>query len=346
MRRALILLLPIFLLSPAPLPSQTRLQIGLETDSNIRETPSAALAARSMRLFVQTRKPGRGGWRSLSFQQVSALQIYWNHPEENKLVSELRFGSGGMLGPFRLDASAWGRLKLWLNDVFDYGTGGLRLDLAAPLRPGLSLTAELHLATLDYADLDGFDSRDLGFGTGLVLKNGRQRFGATLRWQRIRFDRAAVSADFSQDPIYVFLAEQQTDRLATAEIYANHTGRILARISYELQRNDSNSFGFSYWRHRVQLLLGTRLWNRMMLRLLAAGQIKRYRDALPPGAPTLPRDLDTEREQSNFLVLDLSRPLTATVNAVLRLAWYNNETPLRSRFYQKRLATLALETRF
>ena len=346
MRSLLLALLAVWFLLPPDLFSQTRLQIGLETDSNIRETPSAALAARSLRLLVQTRKPGRNTWRSVSFQQASALQIYWDHPEENKLVSELRVGNGGTLGPLRLNASAWGRLKLWLNDIFDYGTGGLRVDISAPLRRRLSLTTELHVSTLDYAELDGFDSRDLGFGAGVVVTHGRRRFGATLRWQHIRFERSAVAADFAQDPIYVFLPQQQTDRLATAEIYANNNGRILARLSYELQQNDSNSYGFSYWRHRVQLLLGTRLWDQVMLRLLAAGQFKRYVDTLPPGAPTLPRDLDTEREQSNFIVADLSRPLTATMNLVLRLAWYNNETPLRSRFYRKRLATLAVEARF
>lgn len=346
MKRTALLLLIFSILHPPGLQPQTRLQIGLERDSNIRETPAAALSAPSLRLLAQTQKSGRNTWRSISFQNVSALQLYWDHPEENKLVTELRIGDSGSLGSVQARIDAWGRLKLWLNDVFDYGTGGLRLRVSLPLLRQVQATASAHYAALDYANLNGFDSGDLGLDAGLLLRRRSHRFGVTLRWQRIRFDRNAVAADFSEEPVYRFLSSRQIDRLATVELFASRSGRLLGRLSYELQRNDSNSFGFSYWRHRIQLLLGTRIGGEVMLRLLAAGQIKSYLERLPEDIPALPRDLDTEREQSNFVVADLSRPLTADMNAVLRLAWYSNETPLRSRFYRKSLVTLALETRF
>jgi len=346
MSRSLSLVLPILLLLTSDLKPQSRLQFSLENDSNIRETPSAALAARSLRILVQSHKPGRNAWSSISFQQVSALQVYWNHPEENKLVSELRLGNGGMIGRLRIRTSAWGRLKLWLNDIFDYGSGGLRVDASLPLTSRLAATAEVHLGALDYAQLDGFDSRDFGAGAGLAIRKQRRSFGLDLSWQTIRFDRSAVVAQFTPDPVYRFLAQRQTDRVLSAALSVSQTQGVLARLSYEFQRDDSNSFGFSYWRHRLQLLLGARLRQHITLRLLAAAQIKHYLETLPAGVPSLPRDLDTEREQSNFVVVDLSRPITPTLNAVLRLAWYSNETPLRNRFYRKSLATLAVEARF
>jgi hypothetical protein len=99
-------------------------------------------------------------------------------------------------------------------------------------------------------------------------------------------------------------------------------------------------YDFDRW--RVNGLLGFRPARRWMLRTAVMLQHKRYRKELPP---IYLIDLDTEREQSNFVVVDLSRDLTAVISLVARAAFYDNESTVRSLFYQKTLYFAGFELR-
>ena len=72
-------------------------------------------------------------------------------------------------------------------------------------------------------------------------------------------------------------------------------------------------------------------------------QKKNYRDTL---LPFLPIELDTEQEENNFYVLDLSRDLWPEITAVVRWAWYKNESPWANLYYKKTLLQTFLEWRF
>jgi len=56
--------------------------------------------------------------------------------------------------------------------------------------------------------------------------------------------------------------------------------------------------------------------------------------------------LITEKKESNFAVLDLSRDLTSFLTLMPRIAWHKNESPWASLYYQKRLINLGVEMRF
>ena len=118
---------------------------------------------------------------------------------------------------------------------------------------------------------------------------------------------------------------------------------ILLTLIYMYTDNRSNSYGFGYTRHRLQALFGARLPSDFLLRIFAALQQKKYTDDLDP---FFPLELDTEREESNFAVVDLSHRLFTSVNGIVRFAWYDNESPIRTLYYNKFSVSFSLEYAF
>ena len=78
--------------------------------------------------------------------------------------------------------------------------------------------------------------------------------------------------------------------------------------------------------------------------VLSAVMLQRKRYLVPSSPVSLP-ELDPEREQSNHAVVDLSRSLSGEASLVLRLAYHNNETPVRGLFYSKLLLFTGFEVR-
>jgi hypothetical protein len=118
--------------------------------------------------------------------------------------------------------------------------------------------------------------------------------------------------------------------------------KLVTQLAVEAQINRSNSFGYDYTRFRASGLLGFRPAKNWLLRAAGTLQRKRYRDDL---ARLNIRDLDTEREQSNFLVFDISRDFSAEISLLARAAIYNNESTVPGVFYRKMLYFTGLEVR-
>jgi hypothetical protein len=123
----------------------------------------------------------------------------------------------------------------------------------------------------------------------------------------------------------------------------NYTKRFLVNLSYTFQHNNSNTDVYSYDRHQIILVFGTPLVSGIWLRGYGAYQNKRYTEA---SIPMFPSELDPERDESNFFILDLSKDVNPGLTALLRMAFYNNESIIRSRFYRKLLLTAGFDFRF
>ena len=81
----------------------------------------------------------------------------------------------------------------------------------------------------------------------------------------------------------------------------------------------------------------------LLIRFYAMLQQKSY---IEPFYTNVPLELDTEKIDSNFLIVDLSRTLIGDSAVFIRYAWYKNESLYRSIYYQKNLLTSGLEYRF
>ena len=319
-----------------------RLQGGWEYDSNIFESSSRRAASGSARFLLNTRGERRSSRWQTQYHYSTALQAYSGYRNENKLSHEAAASLGARLQPWlQLAAQANGTLKFYLENAADYGatSGNTTASLFLPARFVAEVSGET--GQLDYAATDLYDFTFNGVEMTLrrpLSVNGAVAFSLnrrTLRYERQRlYDDAELGL--------VVGPAQQRDALSTMRVAATYGRKVVAQLAVEAQRNRSNSFGYDFNRLRVSGLLGFRPTAGWMLRAAGLLQSKTYRDDL---SRLNLRDLDTEREQSNFFVVDLSRDLSAEIALVARAAFYDNESTVPGVFYHKTIFFTGMEIR-
>lgn len=319
-----------------------RLQGGWEYDDNIYESSARRTASGSARFLLST----RGDWRAprwqLHYNYSAALQSYPGYGNENKLSHDLGGQTGVRISSWlHLSSGANGTLKVYLENVADYGTssGNVTASLALPYQLSVQVCGET--GQLDYAATDLFDFTFNGME--VALRRPLATSGALeimLNHRKLRYQRFALAGNGGQGLFPTSTA--QRDALTTMRVGVTCGRKLVVQLAVETQLNRSNSFGYDFNRLRVSGLLGFRPARRWMLRAAGLLQNKSYRDDL---SRLNLRDLDTEREQSNFLVLDLSRDLSPEISLVTRAAVYDNESTVPGVFYRKTVYFAGLEVR-
>lgn len=324
---------------------RNRLQLTYEFDDNIREA-AADTADRiqdsSLRLLFHSQASKTGTDLRLKFSYQGGLQTYFANTIENKLINEVGASFAYSLEPFVIGARAFGRLKLYLNDTFDYATGHATGFLRLPPWSGFVSEVSFTREGLDYQNFSNFDYQ------ANELRLAVTRSLASKLTGRVEVAAAQIDYEIPQiiclpDDRFRILSDSQQDDNLRLSLQVNYTRAFLLNFKYAFQYNDSNSCGYSYHKHQFVVIFGVPLPHNLWLRGYGAIQFKNYSEDIPPFFPT---DLDTERDQSNFFIADLSKDLTPGLSAILRAAYYNNESIIRSRFYRKLLVTLGFDFRF
>jgi hypothetical protein len=321
-----------------------RLQGGGEYDSNIYETSAQRTTSGSARFFLSTRGDRRNERWLINYAYAAALQNYPRHGDENKLSHDLSGQVAVRLWRWlQLSSRANGTLKVYLENTADYATtlGNLVASLSLPHK----LLADLSLETgqLDYAKTGIYDFDFTFRGAELALRRSltaSSTLETTLNRRVVRYERRARAYGPSQQ--LEDKAELQRDVLTTFHAAMTYGRKLVTQVAVEAQINRSNSFGYDFTRFRASGLMGFRPAKNWLLRAAGTLQRKRYRDDL---ARLNIRDLDTEREQSNFLVFDISRDFSAEISLLARAAIYNNESTVPGVFYRKMLYFTGLEVR-
>jgi len=261
-------------------------------------------------------------------------------------LPDLKFRHGIVFHQYRLSkfiagVRGNGRLKIYLNHTFDYSTGSFELFVRPPPVSNFFNEFAVAFSGLEYQNFPGFDyseqqlkwtiSRRLATGlTGILELSGRS----------IDYARNIV---VTREDSTGFPEVRQEDDNYKLQFKLNYTKSFLINFNYSVQFNDSNNPGYNYTRHQLVVIVGLPLTRKIWLRGYAAAQIKTYPDDV---LPLFPIDVDTERDESNFFVLDVSRDLNPNLSALLRFAYYNNESVIRSRFYRKAILTAGFDFRF
>lgn len=319
-----------------------RFQSGWEYDSNIYESSSRRTASGSARFLLNTRGDRRSARWQMHYNYSAALQTYPGHGNENKLSHDVSGLVGARVNSWlQVSSRANATLKFYLEEATDYGTtsGNLTASLLLPRHLVVDLSGET--GQLDYAGSDRFDFTFNGAelacrrplstrGSVEVIFNHR-----AVHYQRRAYEYLGAPGLFPK-------AMMQRDALTTMHVGMAYGRKLVMQVAVEAQFNRSNSFGYDFNRWRVSGLLGFRPARRWMLRAAGLLQNKSYRDDL---SRLNLRDLDTEREQSNFLVLDLSRDLSPEISLLTRAAIYDNESLVPGVFYRKTLYFAGLEVR-
>jgi hypothetical protein len=324
---------------------RNRLQSSYEYDSNIREIPldSLKLADSSVRLLFNTRISRTSPASRLFFSYQGGLQTYFQHSIENKLINEASASASSLYRKFEFGIRGYGRAKFYLKDVFDYLTGSGEIFMRLPPKNRWANEVAFRLNNMRYRNFPLYDYSDLRFrwilSKAFVSKlTGRLDLG----YRQIEYHRPAIRSNPEGTDVE-FLADFQQDDNFTGALQLLYSRKFLANLTYTLQYNNSNSFGYTYFRHQVVLILGVPLPGRVWFRGYGALQIKNYAE---DSLPFFPIDLDTERGDSNFFILDLSRDMTSDLSLFFRFALYNNESIIRSLFYKKTLLTTGIDFRF
>ncbi len=111
-----------------------------------------------------------------------------------------------------------------------------------------------------------------------------------------------------------------------AELEVSWTGDRIWSAAYQIEVNDSNSYGQSLIRQRIELGLTTETWAKVFLTARAALQLTSFLDPL-----LLARDVNAQSfitiddDNRDSLSINLARDLTRSWTAEARYALYSNE---------------------
>lgn len=326
---------------------KNRLQTSYEFDDNIREDPGAPdslVSDNSLRLLFQSSASLNHPKTQVRFNYKGGFQSYFENKVENKLVHDVDGSLAWRFGNFVLGARFEARLKLYLNRDLDYSSGSVQSFFQFPGFARMSNEIAVGRSGIDYQNSTDFDNSDTNLSWQISRNlsksvSCRVAPGLSIR----RYDqRLAFVVSGTNGNIQVALPEKQKDTSMMFLAHLGYSGRFFFRLSYHFQSNRSNSDIFDYSRHQVSLALGTPLPAEFLLRFYAAAQFKHY----SINNARQPVSADPERNESNFAILDLSRDFRTQLTALLRFAYYNNESVIRERFYRKKLVTFGLDFRF
>ncbi len=317
-----------------------RLQMGYESDTNVEEQVHDGRSAENGRLLLDFKAQNR--YWTASYQ--GGGQLYTGFSIENKMAHELAAAvHRPLLKNFQLGMQTWGRLKHFINADRDLAFGFLQPFILMSLNEHTSIQTAFRQEVLDYKQSDYFDYT--GYGVNVQVRRKISTGWSVMpqfSWQRNFFVRQAYSSLANRNAL-ASLSEKQRDNLTNIGLQSEWLWRsLLVTALYRYEMNGSNSYGYGYIRHVLSTIFAQQ-WQRWFFRGCFSWQKKNYQDKL---LPYLPLALDTEQEENNFIVLDLSRDLSDGLCIVARLAWYQNESPWANLYYRKTLTQLFFEWRF
>lgn len=321
-----------------------RLQAGWESDSNVYEALTDPRGGQDLRLLYELKAGTTHGSGRCQLGYRSGGQFYPDRARENKLIQEIEAGGEIAITPgLRLGGSAYGRLKLFLQRDQDYALGRAQFYLGLRLPARFTLKGGLIGEGLDYSTAEFYDFAAPGLFCQLQRPlSSHLAVTGRASLQRLKYRRLLYRM-VSQNQADPLQNAHQEDDLATWSLRLEGNWRgFLGQIGYRREESRSNSPGYEYSRDVLEASVVQQL-HGWYLRGLLTLQQKRYRDDLYPFWPLQP---DAELEESNVLVVDLSRPLLERVEMILRAAWYRNESPWAALYYSKRLLSLNLEVQF
>ena len=323
---------------------QYRFQVLTETDNNVREELHNPVAAQSMRFMLHPKIIHRNKRLSFSAGNQSGLQLYGAEISENKLIDDFKGKICYDITPwFKAGLQGFARFKLFLNKETDYALNRLNPFFQIALPAGFMLQTGYGDESLSYASTSfyNYNSSLLYLSVakmvlpGLCVTPVFQTGSIDLNRQAYEIVPGLLNWQQKQD--------LQRDQLSCARIQLDWMYRgLLFNISYAYESVTSNSYGFGYRRHVLNLLFARNFFG-LLVRGYGTIQSKMYRDEM---LPIWPLYLDTEKEESNFLVMDFSYEVTRVSAIMLRCAYYKNESPWADLYYEKWLVNAGIEFNF
>jgi len=322
---------------------KNRVHSGIDYDTNVEESRTDRFSDGLVKFIWDSQAKHYNKNYLANVQYHGGFQYYFQTSSEHKMTHDL---SGSLAYQFskriRFGTRLWGRLKYFNGYDWHYFLNTSELFLSFNILPFQS-TIGYENENLTYLNYNKYNFNAHNFYL-LLTKRFGDYFTTHLKTGYRDFDyhRAAVSDKSTKENLITLNKDQQDDN-PYVSIQLSYQKGVLGMLEYQLQRNLSNSYGFSFVQHKVTLSLIRSLPKGFMVRIYGSIQRKNYDEVLGRAFFT---ELDTEREISNFLILDFTKEISASLSLLIRLSFYDNESPVPGRYYQKTLTSASLEYRF
>jgi len=319
---------------------KNRVQSGIDYDTNVEESRHDQFADGLLKFIWDSQAKHYNKIYLLNVQYHGGLQYYFQTPVEHKMTHDL---SGSFIylltRQVRFGTRIWGRFKYFNGRDWHYFLKTSELFLTLNVLPFHS-TIGYENEGLNYFNYNKYNFNAHHFYL-LVTKRFDGYFSANLKtgYRLLNYRRLIVVLEDYSD----YLKEFQKDDNPYISLQLTYRKGMLGSVDYQFQRYLSNSYGFSYRQHKLTLSLISSLKKGFLVRIFGGIQRKNYDEELDRIIVT---ELDTEREISNFLILDCSKEIASSLGFLIRMSWYNNESPIPGRYYQKMLTSLSFEYRF
>jgi hypothetical protein len=252
--------------------------------------------------------------------------------------------SGRVRASPRIDLFGSGSVKLKQVTRVPGEEGYLRgladAGLTAALQKGISGTIHYRVGADDARDvsLPEVSLRELGLE--VRLRRSRRltgRMAAVWRW--LDYDRPALQVGPGGQIVVMPHSQSDLLREVTAGLLV-YRG-MLVRVTYSYLDNQSNSSGYGFRGHRVQVVVVRHLSGGVDGQVYVNLQTRDYED-LPLSIPGTSSEAD-EYEQS-IAILKLSRQMTSRWGVSLQYGFFRNGARQAGGFYRKHVYTFSLDT--
>ncbi len=328
--------------------AETHIEAGMVYDNNLFEVPVDPQSGWISRFYFAysgdlLKRPRSSVWlrcqvgakrfwtaeRSMSGESGAVLTNHLNVTASSRVGRRVRLEGSGVL-------------KVKIVNRVPGEEGYLRGALEGRIQCvfGQGFTSDL------YYRFGGHDSRDMRLpevisnevGAGVQYgKSRRFRARLTGTWRWLDYNRAALAVDARGriDELRFAQSDLLREVSAGVQLYRG----VLVDLVYGFLLNTSNSYGYSFKAHRMQVLLVRHMGFQFDAQMLANLQLRRYDDPLA-SLPGWDSEMD-EYEQA-LLVLKLSRQLTNRLDLSLQYGFSRNGARRSGGFYRKHTCAISV----
>ena len=143
---------------------------------------------------------------------------------------------------------------------------------------------------------------------------------------------------------FLFLSsKKRIDNLHELTMRVQYNRWLVAKVSYTFQINDSNSYGDSYYNHRLMVALSKGIFQRTNLHLLGIFQ---FRDSSDPVLNPHSYDVEEDDENLNSVTFKISQGILDWLALELKYSRYWYEYSSWRFDFQKNLYSLGIGFKF
>lgn len=347
--------------TPLRLEAQVRWQndfrLSYEYDDNVREEVVDEIRARVARVSLksdlmlddsttnQLSVVYQGGFKRFFDVGRDTLEI------ANQWIHEGQLAYRRVLGANLLELSGGLKLRSWQDDTFFFVNedGFTRLWGGVSARRNFSPTLSGEIAgrfsgiEFDHVDeVFGYDAQSARLGLSKALGDDVQADLIYALEQR-GYDGRGKLRSANDDPANIFAPDRprQIDVAHEAGVGLSLLGPFGLQARYRHRRNDSNSFGFDYYSHILNLQLAQQLPWRLYAQFYGAVELRKFRDPIPGLVGTL----DIEDTDNNVFVFRLLKEINGHFDIEARYGRYRNESLNLNAFYTKNVYSAGIRLR-